>query len=551
MASSPDGRGYWLTASDGGVFTFGDAHYYGSTGAIHLNKPITAMVPGGAGNGYWLVASDGGVFSFGAVRFAGTLGGTGATVVAAIPSGNAYTLVEPDGSTHSYGSDVVAGAGLNRGRNTPTTTASSTAAPSTTTTVTSTTPTSAPATTVAPSTTSTTTAPAPAPQSMILGVLAANPQWMATDHASGVSEAMMNIDWSSWQPQPGVTNTNYVNQQVSIANQYRSNGWTVAIDVGLQAPPSWVLSLPDGALRSQNGSSQNVDYEYSQAVRSAASQYISSVVSALGSVSSYRIGLGSDGEMMYPEADNNEWWAFNGSAQQGGPDLPTGIASSPMPGWIPGSTSWNGSPVTAAQVSGWYNWYYGALVNGLAWEIGAFRGAGYTGALQLLMAGDGALPGVYNGRLAVDLAPNSVDEYHTMNTATVFWRMLPDLAAHVSLTNTVVDITGVYDGTGTPRGGVCAASDPSLTLQQADPWNSGWSDTRFVTYLARTQGLPVMGENPGSTVPSDVAGTIALAQSCGLTALQWAWDWQLNGGSPSVASLSQLASAWSARLTAS
>ena len=32
MASTPSGDGYWLVASDGGIFTFGDAHFYGSTG---------------------------------------------------------------------------------------------------------------------------------------------------------------------------------------------------------------------------------------------------------------------------------------------------------------------------------------------------------------------------------------------------------------------------------------------------------------------------------------------------------------------------------------
>ena len=30
MASTPDGGGYWLVASDGGIFTFGDAAFYGS-----------------------------------------------------------------------------------------------------------------------------------------------------------------------------------------------------------------------------------------------------------------------------------------------------------------------------------------------------------------------------------------------------------------------------------------------------------------------------------------------------------------------------------------
>ena len=31
-ASTPDGRGYWLVAADGGIFAFGDAGFYGSGG---------------------------------------------------------------------------------------------------------------------------------------------------------------------------------------------------------------------------------------------------------------------------------------------------------------------------------------------------------------------------------------------------------------------------------------------------------------------------------------------------------------------------------------
>ncbi|HUR18576.1 MAG TPA: putative Ig domain-containing protein [Acidimicrobiales bacterium] len=37
------GRGYWLVASDGGIFAFGDAAFHGSTGAITLNKPVVGM----------------------------------------------------------------------------------------------------------------------------------------------------------------------------------------------------------------------------------------------------------------------------------------------------------------------------------------------------------------------------------------------------------------------------------------------------------------------------------------------------------------------------
>jgi hypothetical protein len=32
-----------LVASDGGIFTFGDAPFEGSMGSVHLNEPIVAM----------------------------------------------------------------------------------------------------------------------------------------------------------------------------------------------------------------------------------------------------------------------------------------------------------------------------------------------------------------------------------------------------------------------------------------------------------------------------------------------------------------------------
>jgi len=74
MAATPSGRGYWLVASDGGIFAFGDAPFYGSTGALRLNKPIVGMAATPSGQGYWLVASDGGIFAFGDAAFYGSTG---------------------------------------------------------------------------------------------------------------------------------------------------------------------------------------------------------------------------------------------------------------------------------------------------------------------------------------------------------------------------------------------------------------------------------------------------------------------------------------------
>ena len=67
--------GYWLVASDGGVFTYGDAAFEGSAGGMHLNAPVVGMAATPDGRGYWLVASDGGVFAYGDAAFAGSMGG--------------------------------------------------------------------------------------------------------------------------------------------------------------------------------------------------------------------------------------------------------------------------------------------------------------------------------------------------------------------------------------------------------------------------------------------------------------------------------------------
>ena len=64
-----------MDASDGGIFAFGDATFYGSMGGAHLNAPVVGMAPTPDGGGYWLVASDGGIFAFGDAKFYGSTGG--------------------------------------------------------------------------------------------------------------------------------------------------------------------------------------------------------------------------------------------------------------------------------------------------------------------------------------------------------------------------------------------------------------------------------------------------------------------------------------------
>jgi hypothetical protein len=91
IVPTPDASGYWLTAADGGVFAFGDAHYYGSMAGQPLNKPIVAMAATPDGKGYWLLGRDGGVFAFGDAPYYGP----------AFNLGNAYAVTIDNLVNHS------------------------------------------------------------------------------------------------------------------------------------------------------------------------------------------------------------------------------------------------------------------------------------------------------------------------------------------------------------------------------------------------------------------------------------------------------------------
>jgi hypothetical protein len=92
-----------MVASDGGIFTFGDAKFIGSMGATKLNAPVRSLVPDGDGRGYWLVASDGGVFAFDA-PFRGSLGGVklNKPVTGMVRYGDGYVMVGEDGGIFAF-----------------------------------------------------------------------------------------------------------------------------------------------------------------------------------------------------------------------------------------------------------------------------------------------------------------------------------------------------------------------------------------------------------------------------------------------------------------
>jgi hypothetical protein len=120
----PSARGYWLVGSDGGIFSFGQAQFYGSTGGLLLQRPVVGIVPTADHGGYWLDASDGGVFSYGDTQFYGSIPGLGlhpagsgspnslnAPIVGMVPSidDNGYFMVASDGGVFAFGDAHFAG----------------------------------------------------------------------------------------------------------------------------------------------------------------------------------------------------------------------------------------------------------------------------------------------------------------------------------------------------------------------------------------------------------------------------------------------------------
>ena len=111
MVATHDGRGYWLAAADGGVFSYGDAESYGSMCALHLNEPIVGMAATSDGHGYWLVGADGGVFAFGDAQFYGSTGGAhlNQPVVGMAATSVGYWLVAADGGVFAFGNAPFSG----------------------------------------------------------------------------------------------------------------------------------------------------------------------------------------------------------------------------------------------------------------------------------------------------------------------------------------------------------------------------------------------------------------------------------------------------------
>ena len=106
MAATPTAgaTGWW--PPDGGIFSFGDAHFHGSMGGQPLNEPVVGMAATRHGGGYWEVASDGGIFSFGTPPSTARWAASRSTADrrhGGDADGGGYWLVAADGGIFGFG----------------------------------------------------------------------------------------------------------------------------------------------------------------------------------------------------------------------------------------------------------------------------------------------------------------------------------------------------------------------------------------------------------------------------------------------------------------
>jgi hypothetical protein len=112
MASLPDGSGYWLVTKEGQVSPFGAAPWLGGL-EVDPAHPVVGIAVTPSGRGYWLATSDGDLHVFGDAAFYGSLvgvvGSKDVVGIAANPAGGGYWLVTTQGNVYSYGTAALHG----------------------------------------------------------------------------------------------------------------------------------------------------------------------------------------------------------------------------------------------------------------------------------------------------------------------------------------------------------------------------------------------------------------------------------------------------------
>ncbi len=361
-----------------------------------------------------------------------------------------------------------------------------------------------------------------APERPAFGVLGSScaPDRVAALRGAGATTAMTEMQWAQAEPAPGVVDESYLASVRDRIDACAAGGLTVVLGLGMHNPPAWVLALPSASFRDQNGETSSdgePNLVFSAAAREAGVGYLRAVADRVGfeHVAAVRIA----GELGYPgpgQGGGTAFWAFDRAAQ-GGAGRAVGVEESPMPGWLPGSPTWQGTPVTADAASRWYDWYTGSLAGSVVWLADALREAGFAGDVQVPLAGRGVLPadrqeavdGLLDGRADPDGALGKGTDYPAQFA--VFADLDARLKAQSPPARLLIDFTSLDDDSAVraraavPPQDTCRPDDTPASLTAAGLERG--ATQRWTVALAHAAGLGVVAENPGPPGEANTGGT--------------------------------------------
>jgi hypothetical protein len=107
IAATPDGHGYNILTGPGAIYSFGNANYFGNLLDHHYPGPATALSYTPSGGGYAILNQGGGIYTFGDALYFGNLidhhyPGT-AIGLAYTSTGNGYWILTTSGALYSFG----------------------------------------------------------------------------------------------------------------------------------------------------------------------------------------------------------------------------------------------------------------------------------------------------------------------------------------------------------------------------------------------------------------------------------------------------------------
>jgi hypothetical protein len=364
------------------------------------------------------------------------------------------------------------------------------------------------------------------PSSLLWGTLDTQTGHAATEDHAGVTMAMFEFNWASFEPSNGVFSASYLATMRSELAAYQAAGQRVTLGLGTQNAPSWVTSLANGTYIDQSGNvSTEADWVFSAAVRSAAATYFNKIAAdfPLTDFWAIRISSGGDPEMLYP--GGGTYWAFGPSALTGR-GLPSGMTANPFPSWKPGTAG-----LTQAQIDTWVNWYIGGLDNVTNWQMQTLSNLGFTGYYETVTPGSGTRPDDLTQTEKANLSNDG-----TTGVGAVwdrYYAMLPNKANVIAYISSVADQSGGND--------LCAAGDDVMPLTSTTM--DSWSATRWISRIAVADNLLIGGENPGYGIPASMnsfytntsstgmmASAVKQALTCNFKVYYWAHDIHLWDG---------------------